>query len=201
MKHPILLLPVLTAAFWLTGCSLVNPRSGATLEVNLDQSYHAEVFDMQGIRVSPVCVTDIGVVMGKYTTNGQESLYLYRYSDESFVPIEKEQTNEAACVTLLPDGRLAALYNIKTGRSGGMNTYDGKQRVMEIYDTAMHLDETISLEHLPEGILTQESIADADGFWYLQCEDENGFPRLYVLHTDGTLCGEIEGLPYCNGMR
>ncbi|MDE5563849.1 MAG: hypothetical protein K2I93_01730, partial [Oscillospiraceae bacterium] len=177
----------------LCGCSK-GQRTGATLEVDLTHSYASELVDMQGMKVRPIAVTEQGIVMQHFIKDNNVRLYLYNLAENTYTKIEKTETNSPAYITQLPDGRLAALYDIAQGRKNNSNVYDGKTRMLEIYDSELHSAEIQYLgEDIPEQVLLASNIAmDAEGYWYLFAYDENGFYSLTVLNPDLTVRGTIE---------
>ncbi|MDE5564458.1 MAG: hypothetical protein K2I93_04830, partial [Oscillospiraceae bacterium] len=187
------LLAVLTCTtLLLCGCGK-GSRTGATLEVDLTHSYASEPVDMKGIKVSPITVTDQGVIMEYWRKVDDVRLYLYDTVEKTYTEIEKTQTNAPAFFGQLPDGRLAALYDVSQGKKAGNNVYDGKTRIMELYDSDLHIAETQYLgEEVPEQVLCDTAILmDGDGYWYMPSYDEDGFYSLFVLNPDLTAKGTI----------
>ena len=187
-------LSLLTAALLVSGMSAgCERRTGATLEVDLTQSYVAEPVDMNGIRVDPIVVTPKGVVMEYYHKYYDVRMYLYHPEDGSYEQFEKEQQNESVCAATLPDGRLCAIYNVATDRKRGTNVYDGKQRVMEIYNDDLTLAESIPFpDSVPEGILMGQMRMDGEGNWFVFLTDEEGSQTLCVLDDDLAFKGTID---------
>lgn len=187
-----ILFVLVAAALLLCGCGK-GSRTGATLEVDLSLSYASELVSMNGISVTPIAVTEQGVIMERYN-HGTEQMYLYDPLENTYREFEKSLKGAPSCVTQLPDGRLAAAYNIPVGRQGGMDKYDGKDRILEIYDSDLRPAETLHFgSDVPEEVLSPYNIImDTDGYWYLFTHDENGFSSLCILNSDLTVKGTIE---------
>ena len=186
------------ALLLLPGCS--RGRSGATMQVDLSQSYAAEELENKGIRYSPLGVTDRGVIYMRFKRPWDNKLYLCDKDSGEYLEIDKRQKAQPACVTQLPDGRIAALYNVEQGNKNGANVYDGKSRVMEIYDDDLHLAEEIPFpDEVPETQLAEywpSIVQCADGDWLLfpyglTGEEKDPLENPVVLNPDLTVQGEI----------
>lgn len=179
----------------LTACSKEH-RKGSTLEVDLSTSYACEEFTMKGSKLSPVCTAGEGLVMSFYPRNYQPPrYYYYEPAADTFTEFLTDTVGTVGCAAQLPDGNLALLYDVETGRKGGSSVFDGKTRTIEIFDSSMHHIESQPLpDSVPETVLSQARMAmDGNGNWLLFAVTEDGmFDNAYVLNPDFTVKGTLD---------
>lgn len=157
MKKILAFLTAAGMALAIGGCWNGSEQSGATFEVNLDQSYTAEQFVINGksTNIRTLCTTDKGVFLqyeaGRNMQKG--TTYVTVFYDPS-----TEEYSEAALIrefptyTIIPmsEGRFAALY--LHGKQKDWE-YD-EEYFIDIYDSNMQYLETRTI---PE-VLGQNSL-------------------------------------------
>lgn len=192
------------------GCGIAQEtRKGATLQVDLTRSYASEPFDMQGFILTPEFVTDDGVVL-EHTTSKKTKVYFYDLKENTFTQFDSERKAGPSCVTQLPDGEFALVYNKAVDRRGITDIYDGKAREMDTYDRSGKRTGTLTLpDEMPHGYLNGHNLAmDAQGNWLFFANDtdftkedaddgydyyaiQNQSTGCYVLNADFTVKYEI----------
>lgn len=194
MKHKLTAL-LTCGALLLTMTACRGSKKGATLDIDLTTAWLSEQVAKDGITLAPCFSVANGIVMDIMHTRTELWYYLYNPEDDSITKLDKHQKGAGAWAGTLPDGRLGILYNVSLGRRSGQDIYDGKQRVLEIYNSDGSFAEEVALpDTVPEQELRSNTItADSEGRWYLFTTDKEtgAFASLYVLNPDFSVKGQI----------
>ena len=142
-------------------------KGGATLQVDLTQSYASEPLTLQGMKVDPLMAVDNGVIVVHTDAKYKYTYYLYNTETDTFTEFPKERKEEPGYTGQLPDGRYIFLYNDAVDRKNAQDVHDGKHRSAEIFDQDLKLTESYSLpEEMPVGFLYDNTITmDGNGNW------------------------------------
>ena len=192
MKRTLALLTAAVMLLPVTGCS--KKPKGATLQIDLTTSYASAEFDDDGVQYQPAAVTEKGVICERYHALKETYLALCDPNTGEWRKIHKNQPNLPEWEGQLPDGRLAAVYNVVLSVGSDGYNYDGKQRIMEIYDDDLNVAEERPLpDAFPESILHEWNFtADSAGNWYfLPVNDEYMTNTVEVYDPDFTKKCEI----------
>lgn len=146
MKRFIACLAAVTLAFSVTGCWRGKEEKGATLTVDLDQSYTAEqvIINGKSTEISPVCATDKGVFLyysagRNYQTGGKYVLVFYDAATGEYKEIEPVHGYTCNDMYAMSGGRVAILYS----RSWQKKDWEYEEDYyMDIYDSNMQYLET-----------------------------------------------------------